>query len=152
MPDHKKLAPWRLIVFEGEARAKFGEILAETLRSEDEEPPSDVRLQTERERFMRAPLVIGVVSSPVEGRGVPHLEQLLSCGALAYNVCLAANAIGFQSAWITEWYSFSPAIAAALGLGDHEAIAGFIYVGTASQIQPERDRPALGDILSRWQP
>src|SRR5690606_16670995 len=27
VPDHKKLVPWRFIVFEGDARARFGEVL-----------------------------------------------------------------------------------------------------------------------------
>ena len=42
VPDHKRLVPWRFIVFEGEARAKFGRVLAETLAKEDKEAPSVV--------------------------------------------------------------------------------------------------------------
>ena len=29
VPDHKKVEPWRFIVFEGDARAKFGAVLAD---------------------------------------------------------------------------------------------------------------------------
>jgi nitroreductase len=29
VPDHKKLVPWRFIIFEGEARDRIGEIFAE---------------------------------------------------------------------------------------------------------------------------
>ena len=32
VPDHKKLEPWRFIVFEGEARAAFGRVLGRGLR------------------------------------------------------------------------------------------------------------------------
>ena len=28
VPDHKKLVPWRFILFQGEARAEFGKVLA----------------------------------------------------------------------------------------------------------------------------
>ena len=62
VPDHKKLAPWRFIVFEGAARARIGEIFADACQREEKEPPSPVRLDLERNRFLRAPLVIAAVS------------------------------------------------------------------------------------------
>ncbi len=151
VPDHKRLVPWRFIVFEGEARAKFGRVLAETLAKEDKEAPSVVRLETERQRFMRAPLVVAVISRVVETPGAPEIEQVLSCGAAAYNLCLAANAMGYGTCWITEWYAFSPGVAAALGLAANERVAGFVYIGTETEKQPDRERPVLGTIVNRWQ-
>jgi hypothetical protein len=41
-------------------------------------------------------------------------------------------------------------VGAALGLGENERIAGFVYVGTPSEPSDERERPALTDIVSRW--
>ncbi len=150
VPDHKRLVPWRFIVFEGEARAKFGEVLAETLVKEDREAPSAVRLETERQRFMRAPLVIAVISRVVETPGAPEIEQVLSCGAAAHSLCLAANATGYGTCWITEWYAFSAGVAAALGLAANERVAGFVYIGTETEKQPDRERPALTQIVTRW--
>jgi nitroreductase len=151
VPDHKKLAPWRFIVFEGAARSAFGERLAEICAAEEAADASPVRLATERERFLRAPLVVCVVYSPKKDAPVPELEQLMSTGAACFNLCLAANALGYGTSWITEWYAFNRSVAAALGLADHEQVAGFVYVGTATEPQPDRDRPALADIVSRWQ-
>lgn len=151
VPDHKRLVPWRFIVFEGDARAKFGEVLAATLAKEDKEAPSPVRLETERQRFMRAPLVVAVISRVVETPGAPEIEQVLSCGAAAYNLCLAANAMGYGTCWITEWYAFSGGVATALGLAANERVAGFVYIGTETEKQPDRERPVLGNIVSRWQ-
>jgi len=151
VPDHKKLAPWRFIVFEGEARSRIGEHFAQAGGDEDRQPPSDVRLQTERERFLRAPMVIAVIVSPKDKPGVPEQEQVLSTGAAAFNLCLAANAMGFGTCWLTEWIAYSPMVHAALGLGERERVAGFVYVGTAGERQGERDRPALSDIVSRWE-
>src|SRR5579862_7016023 len=51
VPDHGKLFPWRFILFEGEARARFGEVLAETLKA-TETDVSDERLTMERNRFL----------------------------------------------------------------------------------------------------
>jgi nitroreductase len=65
-------------------------------------------------------------------------------------MCLAANALGFGTCWITEWYSYSPAVHKGLGLAANERMAGFIYIGTAKERQPDRDRPQLAKIMSRW--
>jgi nitroreductase len=150
VPDHKKLAPWRFIVFSGDARAAFGDILAATCAAEEATAPSAVRLEAERTRLLRAPLVIGVVSRVVESAGAPRWEQELSAGAACLNLCLAANALGFGTCWLTEWYSYSAGVATALGLAGNERMAGFIYIGTATERQPDRERPALASIVSRW--
>lgn len=151
VPDHKRVVPWRFIVFEGDARRRFGEVLAQALVAEDKEVPSQVRLETERGRLLRAPTVVCVVSRVVPTPGAPEWEQILSCGAAAFNLCLAANALGYGTCWITEWYSYSPGVRAALGLTENERAAGFVYIGTAKERQPDRERPVLSGIVSRWQ-
>ena len=150
VPDHKKLVPWRFIVFEDEARAEFGRVLREACAAEEKDPPSPGRLETERTRFLRAPTVVAVISRTTPNPAAPEWEQVLSCGAACQNLCLAANAMGFGTCWITEWYAYSPGVRAALGLAANEKVAGFIYIGTAKERQPDRDRPALATIINRW--
>jgi nitroreductase len=151
VPDHRMVEPWRFIVFEGDARAKFGEVIAEACKAEDKMEPSETRLETERQRLMRAPTVVVVVSQVKPKPGAPEFEQVLSCGAACMNLCLAANALGYGTSWVTEWISFSPRVTAALGLAENENVAGFIYIGTETETQPDRERPALDKIVSRWQ-
>ncbi len=81
VPDHKKLAPWRFILFQGEARKVFGAVLAEACRLEEKEP-SAFRLETEAARFMRAPIVIAVISRVVPTPGGPGMgtNSLRWCG------------------------------------------------------------------------
>jgi nitroreductase len=150
VPDHRKLVPWRFIVFEGEARARFGDMLASAVESVEAEPVSDFRRQTERERLMRAPVVVAVIGSPKSDGRTPEREQTLSTGAACQNLCLAANALGFGTSWLTEWYSYNADVDAALGLSADEYVAGFIYIGTASEAQPDRDRPDLDEIVVAW--
>jgi nitroreductase len=150
VPDHKKLVPWRFVIFEGQARTQFGDILAEACQAEEKEPPSPTRLDIERGRLLRAPIVIAVISRATPTPGAPEWEQVLSCGAACFSLCLAANALGYGTCWITEWYSYSPRVSAALRLGDRERIAGFVYIGTANDRQSERERPELARIVSRW--
>ena len=150
VPDHKKLEPWRFILFEGEARATFGEVLLKACAAEEKDTPSAARLEMERTRLLRAPLVIAVISRTVPNPGAPEWEQILSCGAACHNLCLAANALGFGTCWITEWYAYSPHVRAGLRLADNERVAGFIYIGTAKERQPDRERPSLGKIATHW--
>jgi len=150
VPDHKKLVPWRFVVFEGDARGQFGRVIAEACQAEDATPPSQVRLETERTRFLRAPTVVGVVSRVEQVAGAPEWEQVLSCGAACMNLSLAANAMGFGACWLTEWYSYSPRVIAAMKLAANERLAGFVYIGTATERQPERERPTLASIVTRW--
>lgn len=150
VPDHKALAPWRFVVFEGEGRARFGEALAAALLAEEKEAPSEVRLETERKRLLGAPVTIAVISRVSDTPGAPEWEQVLSAGAACQNIVIAANALGFGVNWVTRWFSYSPAVKAHLGLADNERIAGFIHIGTAAERQADRKRPVMGEIVTRY--
>lgn len=150
VPDHGKLTPWRFLVFAGQARARFGRVMAE--RFAELNPDADRRLiDIEAGRFTRAPVVVAVVSRPAPHPKVPEWEQVLSAGAVCQNLLVAATAMGFASQWITEWYAFDDTVRAAMGLEEHEKIAGFIYLATATEPPGERARPVLSDIVSHWQ-
>jgi nitroreductase len=150
VPDHRKLSPWRYVVFQGEARANFGKHIASAFMKNNPNMPLD-RSLFESQRFLRAPLIIGVISSPVEClRGTPLWEQQLSAGAVCFNLCLAAQAQGFGAQWLTEWYAYDDDVNDALGLESHENVAGYIYVGTVETPATERIRPELAEKLSYW--
>ena len=104
----------------------------------------------ERARLLRAPVVVAVISRTVPNPAAPEWEQVLSCGAVCMNLCLAANALGFGTSWITEWYAYSSGVRAALRLAVNERVAGFIYIGTPKEKQTDRDRPDLDRITTRW--
>src|SRR5947209_9846576 len=61
VPDHGKLAPWRFIVFEGDARARAGEIIADVFARKNPQA-AQADIEVEKKRLMDAPLVIAVVS------------------------------------------------------------------------------------------
>jgi nitroreductase len=150
VPDHGKLAPWRFILFEGEARSHFGVSLAECVLQDDPQA-SDERLHLERERFLRAPLVVAVVSRVREGIPIPEWEQVLSAGAVCQTLALAAHAMGYVANWITEWCAYHPRVREKMGLKCGERIAGFIYIGKPSLALEERARPDLRTLVSRFE-
>ena len=149
VPDHRRMAPWRFIFFEGDARAEFGKKAAEVQRREDS-GASETALEATRALLMRAPVVIAVISNPTDDGKTPVWEQELSAGALCYNLLLAANAAGWGGVWLTEWIAFSKGIDRLLGLSDTERLAGYIYLGTPTADPQERARPDVPPLIQRW--
>lgn len=149
VPDHGKLAPWSFIVFSGDARKNFGTILADAWKH-DNPSAEPAKLELESERFMRAPVVIAVLSHIRDGK-IPAWEQILSAGAACQNLILGATMMGFGAKWLTEWYATNPIVRGRLGLtSDTDQIAGFIYLGTPSDTMDERERPDLNTIVQYW--
>ena len=147
--DHGKLVPWRFIVFAGEGRARAGEALAGVLAASDPQA-SEKRLAEERGRFLRAPVVVGVISKAAPHVKIPEWEQVLSSAASCQNLLLAAAALGYGAIWLTEWPAYDAAARAALGLAEHERIAGLVYIGTATQKLEAPPRPDLADVVTRF--
>ncbi|MDH6229516.1 nitroreductase [Mesorhizobium soli] len=149
VPDHGRLEPWRFIIYRGDARHRIGEQLAE-LAEQREGPLTEGRRNQELTRFSRAPLVIGVVSSPKENPKIPQWEMFLSGGAAAMNLIVAANALGYKTNWITNWYSDVEEGRRILGLAPHERVVGFVHIGSFDGDVPERPRPDVGKLYSEY--
>lgn len=150
VPDHRKLTPWRFIVFEGEARANIGHHIGSVFKKQNPDMPLD-RVLFEAGRLQRAPLVIAVVSAPKDcPRGTPRWEQELSSAVVCYNLCLAAQASGYGAQWLTEWYSYDQDIMTAMGLQDGERISGLIYIGTPTEKARPRARPDVPSRVTYW--
>jgi nitroreductase len=151
VPDHGKLAPWRFVIFDGEARHAMGAIIGERFKAINPDAEPD-RIAIEAGRLARAPLVITVVSRAAEHPKIPLWEQQLSAGAVCMNLVWAANALGFSTAWLTEWFAYDADIRAAMRLDADERIAGFIHIGRAIEPPVDRPRPALADLVTHWLP
>jgi nitroreductase len=149
VPDHDKLAPWRLVVIAGEARARAGERLAE-IAARRNPALDDASLEIERRRFLPAPLTIGVISSPKPSQKAPEVEQLLSAGNVALNLVHGAHALGFAASWVTRWFSFDDEAAAVLGARTGERFVGFVHIGTPKIVPEDRPRPDLAEVVTYW--
>lgn len=151
VPDHGKLAPWRFVVFRGEARVTFGKELARVYAAA-QPGATDDQVAFEANRLARAPVVVAVISRVTPGIKIPEWEQLLSAGAVCQNMLVAATALGFGAQWLTEWYAFDEQVNEVLGLGENEKVAGYLYFGSESVAKDERPRPELSAITSEWTP
>jgi nitroreductase len=149
-PDHGRLRPWRFIVMRGAARERLGQVLGEALRSRDPAVPDDV-VARERQKPLRAPLVVAVAAALDESHKIPVVEQMLAAGAATQNILLAAHAMGFGAWWRTGDGAYDAHVKQALGLKPGDAIVGFLYLGTASGRTPiPPDEPGVKSFVREW--
>jgi nitroreductase len=149
-PDHGRLRPWRFVVIQGNALERFGDLLADHLRRTH--PGSDAEtLQRERQKALRAPMIVVLAAICTPGGKIPVIEQILAAGAAAQNVMLAAQALGFNSMWKTGGPAYDDQVKAALGLEAKDAIVGFMYLGTESSRPGAPSRLPVSDLVRHWE-
>ena len=147
-PDHGRMRPWRFILIEGMVREKFGTMLAEALTRREPTAPAG-KLEAERKKALRAPLIVVAAASVQSNAKVPEVEQLVAVGAAAQNMLVAAYALGFGGFWRTGAIAYDPAMKRALGLAETDAIIGFLYLGTIKTPgQPRQNDTA--SVTRRW--
>ena len=149
-PDHGRLRPWRFIVIRGAARERLGELMAEQLRRKLPAASAET-LQRERQKPLRAPLIVAVATIHNAAARIPPIEQMLAAGAAAQNMMLAATALGFGAMWKTGDAAYDDTVKAALGLAAGDAIVGFLYLGTApADAIPPPTRAEWQDRVVYW--
>ena len=146
-PDHGRLRPWRFVLVSGAARARLGELLAAHLARTHAHSGAEV-LERERQKAYRAPLIVVVAAHLNAQVKIPAIEQLLSAGAAAHAMMLAAGALGFGAMWKTGGAAYDPETRAGLGLESEDVIVGFLYLGTEGQ--PAAGQPAAAAPPREW--
>jgi nitroreductase len=144
VPDHGKLAPWRFVVLEGEAKASLVERLKDLAANE----PNPEKAVAALAKLANPPVSILVVAKAPSPK-MPEWEQVMSAGAVCTVLLIAAEAMGYGANWITDWYSYAPAATALLGLEPGERVAGFIHLGSLAEPPLERERPDMAALVTR---
>ncbi|MGJ8623205.1 MAG: nitroreductase family protein [Yoonia sp.] len=146
-PDHGKLEPWRFIVLEKAALTRLAALVQDRGAALGIDPEKISKAQGQ---FGTADLAVAVISAPKTSEKVPPVEQTYSAGAVCLALVNAALAAGWGANWLSGWASHDPDfVREGLGLADHEAVAGFIHIGTETKAPPERPRPDL-DAIVTW--
>ena len=147
-PDHGRLRPWRFLLIRGDARHRFGDVLAESLKRRKQDL-SESALQAEHDKALRAPLLI-VVAAAVRGNTkVPEIEQIVSAGAAAQNMLVAAHALGLGGFWRTGDAAYDDHVKQAFGLNTNDEIVGFLYLGHIET--PGRPKtPDPSGVVEEW--
>ncbi len=148
-PDHGRLRPWRFVVLRGAARQRLGALMAQAYRQRHPDA-TPTQIEKEASKPLRAPLVVVVAAKVNEQSNIPVIEQILSAGAAAQNVMVAAFALGYGCAWKTGDAAYDPAIKAAFDLVPNDAIVGFLYLGTNSKSPPPPEPLDVSAHVVEW--
>jgi nitroreductase len=146
-PDHGRLRPWAFVVVPKEKRARFGEIMAQSLQRRRSDASAEM-IQREKQKALRAPIILIVAARPKSTERIPEIEQVLSAGAAAQNIMLAAYAQGFGAMWRTGDAAYDDGVKTALGLQPSDKIVGFIYLGSSDGASSPATRPASKDFVT----
>ncbi len=146
-PDHGKLEPWRFVVLTKPALTRLSQMVPARGAALGIDPD---KITKATDQFGDADLAVAVISSPKPSDKIPQIEQVYSAGAVCLALVNAALAAGWGANWLSGWASHDRTfIAEGMGLASHEAIAGFIHIGTETNAPPERPRPDL-DAITTW--
>lgn len=149
-PDHGRLRPWRFVVVPEDKRERLGELMAQCLQRMEPGASADA-LQRERDKAMRAPVIVVVAATVQRGHKIPEVEQLVSAAAATENIMLAARALGYGAMWKTGAPAYDKQVKQALGLDPDNDVVGFLYIGTQVGGGSPAARPAVRDLVSVWQ-
>jgi nitroreductase len=148
-PDHAGLRPWRVRFIRGQARERFGELMASAAARANPQAKAD-ELDKTRRKPLRAPLLIVVGAVVRSHPKVPDVEQILAAGAAAHAILLTLQARGYAAIWRTGEPAYDPEIKRAFGWNESDAIVAILYAGTAKVPAPNLARPAPEDFAAEW--
>lgn len=123
-PTHHRTEPWRFWVFSGPGRERLAQVFA-LLGEKDRAKP------------LRAPVVIAVACVPQPAADNIQ-EELCATAAAVQNLLLAAQGLGLAGIWRTGPAAYDARVRQFFGLGERDALVGFIYLG-----YPDPDVPVL---------
>src|SRR5438067_5190297 len=96
-PNHYHTRPWRFVVVAGEARRALGAVMAEALRERLEEPDGEraaALLEKERNKPLRAPVLIAVAVVPSQEPHVVEIEEICAGAAGVQHLLTVTGGVG----------------------------------------------------------
>jgi nitroreductase len=140
-PNHHKAEPWRFFVLSGHARNELGSIMAEILLSKLEDatsPKAQVLLDKERNKPLRAPVLIVVAAEHAQGPKIVEIENVMAVAAAVQNMLLTAEELGLAAMWRTGDAAYNPRVKQWLGLSTEDHIIAILYLGYPAIPKSER--------------
>lgn len=131
--DHGNLKPWRFRIYEGEGRAKLGQVYWHHALSEVDNMPENKKEGFIKKAY-RAPAILLVYARVQEHPKVPAIEQIMAASASAQQILLGLNALGYGAMWRSGPACFTKTTKELLSLEENDQIIGLIYVGTPKTI------------------
>jgi nitroreductase len=151
-PNRYLTEPWRFFVISGEGRNSLSKVMEDIviesgIDSESEEGKK--KLEKEKNKPFRAPVIIAVAADVTVDDKVLRLEELGAVNAAIQNMLLAAHGLGLAGYWKTGKACYSHKMKEFFGLKEKDEVLAFIYLGYADmEKKPPHKRPV--SELTKW--
>jgi nitroreductase len=136
-PNHKRTWPWRFAVFQGEGRARLGEVIAAAMEAHGDPPD---KVAKARGKYLRTPSTLVVGAAPGDSP-LRTAENRDAAAAGVQNLLLGATATGLASYWGSCPKGANEAVAHLCGFQAGTHVAAIIYLGWADGSVEAPPRP-----------
>lgn len=147
-PNHYVNEPWRFFVIAGDARNRLGDVFADRLAKSmvnPMTPPMQATIDRERQKPLRAPVVIAVAAIQTPNTHALPVEDIEATAAAVENMLLAAPALGLGAYWRTGDAANAEETRAFLGLKPEDHLVAWVYVGYPEEWGPVTPRTGHAD-------
>jgi nitroreductase len=147
-PDHGHSSPWRFTVFTGEGLQKFGMFQSELYKAEAGDNFKEATFLKLQTNPLKASHIISIGMKRTTSKPIPEIEDVIAVACAIQNIYLSVTAYGLGGYLTTGGVTYKPTAKTFLGLGDHDKLLGFFYIGHVAIPSPATHRIPLGELLT----
>jgi nitroreductase len=149
-PDHGRLVPFRFLEIANEARPKLADLLEAASLALTPDMPT-VEIERAREKADQGPLILAMIGRvDPDHPKIPVSDQWLAIGCALENLLLATQEFGFAAAVRSGKHLETSPMRTGFQLAPQEHLMALIAIGSPNDWPPEKPKPALETIFSRW--
>ena len=138
-PSHKRTWPWQFALFRGDARARLGEQIADSMEQRGDLPE---KVSKTRTKYLRTPATLVVASTPGDTE-LRTAENRDAAAAGVQNILLGATAHGLASYWSSCPKGANDTVVELCGFEPASHIVAIIYLGWAGDSVATPERPPV---------
>jgi nitroreductase len=151
-PNRYLTQPWRFYVITGEGRKSLSKVMEEIALQSGMDSNSEEgkkKLEKEKNKPFRAPVIIAVAAEVTENSKVIRIEELGACYAAVQNMLLTAHFLGLASFWKTGKACYHPKMKDFFGLKPKDEVVALVYLGYPDMERKDAVRKPASE-LTKW--
>lgn len=151
-PNRYLTEPWRFFVIKGEGRNSLSKVMMDIVLESGIDVNSEEgkkKLEKEKNKPFRAPVIIAVAAEVTENEKVIRLEELGATYAAVQNMLLAAHSLGIAAYWKTGKPCYHHKMKEFFGLKEKDELLALIYLGYADMEKKSAHRKPASE-LTKW--
>ena len=147
-PTHGQTEPWYFVVFTEDGLKKLGDFQSELYKREESNFKEDKFLKL-RDQPLLASHLIAICMKRTENTRIPEIEEIASVACAVENIYLSLNAYGIGGYWTTGGATYYESAKSFFGLGPHDKLLGFFYLGYVAVPSPPGKRKPISEKV-KW--